>query len=92
MMRARRWASATSFGARRVMTSGSSSSASVSASRASAPTGVFSSWLMLATKSVRMASSRTRSVTSSMVLMAPTWRPSTLTTEPPHHDVRRGGP
>ena len=38
---------------------------------ANAPTGVFSSWLMLATKSVRTASSRARSLTSSMVASAP---------------------
>ena len=56
MMRDRRWASAISLGARRAMTSGSSSSASVSASSAIAPTGVFSSWLMLATRSVRTES------------------------------------
>ena len=40
----------------------SSSSTNVSASTASAPTGVFSSWLMLATKSVRTASSGRRSL------------------------------
>ena len=38
----------------RCTTSRSSSSASASASTARAPTGVFSSWLMLATKSVRI--------------------------------------
>ena len=48
----------------------SSSSASASASTASAPTGVFSSCLMLATKSVRTASTRRRSVTSSTVATA----------------------
>ena len=53
--------------ASRCTTSGSSSPTSASASTASAPTGVFSSWLMLATKSVRTASRRRRSVTSSMV-------------------------
>ena len=46
-------------------------SASVSASTASAPTGVFNSWLMLATKSVRTASTRRRSLTSSNVTSAP---------------------
>ena len=50
-------ASATIRSATRCTTSGSLSSASASASTASAPTGVFSSWLMLATKSVRTASS-----------------------------------
>ena len=74
------------------MTSGSSSSASVSARSAMAPTGVFSSWLMLATRSVRTESRRTRSLASSMMLMAPTWRPPTLTTEPRTTSVRRGGP
>ena len=74
------------------MTSGSSSSASVSARSAMAPTGVFSSWLMLATRSVRTESSRTRSLTSSIVLMAPTCWPSTDTTEPRTTSVRRGGP
>ena len=49
----------------------SSSSAIVSASSASAPTGVFNSWLMLATKSVRTASTRRRSLTSSIVATAP---------------------
>ena len=44
--------------ASRLTTSGSSSPSSVSASRPRAPTGVFSSWLMLATKSRRTASSR----------------------------------
>ena len=52
-------------------TSGSSSATSVSASRASAPTGVFSSWLMLATKSRRTASRRRRSVMSSTIATAP---------------------
>ena len=53
------------------LASRSSSSASVSASTASAPTGVFSSWLMLATKSVRTASTRRRSLMSSIVAIAP---------------------
>ena len=74
------------------MTSGSSSSARVSASRARAPTGVFSSWLMLATRSVRIASRRTRSLTSSMVRMAPTGARRRSTTEPRTTSVRRGGP
>ena len=45
--------------------------ASVSASRPSAPTGVFSSWLMLATKSRRTVSSRRRSDTSSTTTSTP---------------------
>ena len=63
--------------------------ASVSASRPRAPTGVFSSWLMLATKSRRTASRRRRSVTSSMTTTAPTVRRSSssgvaaITSDPP---------
>ena len=49
---------------------GRSRRTSASASTARAPTGVFSSWLMLATKSVRTASRRRRSLTSSMVATA----------------------
>ena len=73
----RRWsgvtriASSTMRSATRWTTSRSSSSASASASTARAPTGVFSSWLMLATKSVRTASTRRRSLTSSIVATAP---------------------
>ena len=60
---------------------GRCSSASASASTARAPTGVFSSWLMLATKSVRMASTRRRSLTSSIVATAePPGSPSAVTT------------
>ena len=51
-----RWASSIMRSATRWTTSRSSSSPSASASTASAPIGVFSSWLMLATKSVRTAS------------------------------------
>ncbi len=52
--------------ANRSTASGSSAASStVSASRASAPTGVFSSWLMLATKSRRTSSTRRLSVWSS---------------------------
>ena len=64
--------------AKRCTIAGSSSSASASASTASAPTGVFSSWLMLATKSVRTASRRDRSVMS-----------STITTDRPAVEGRR---
>ena len=66
MVRPTRNASASIRSARRSATAGSSSASSVSASSASAPTGVLSSWLMLATKSRRTASSRRRSVTSSI--------------------------
>ncbi len=71
MVRDTRSASSTMRSATRWTTSRSSSSASASARTASAPTGVFSSWLMLATKSVRTASTRRRSLTSSIVATAP---------------------
>ncbi len=52
--------------ANRLTASGSSAASStVSASSASAPTGVLSSWLVLATKSLRTSSTRRRSVWSS---------------------------
>src|SRR6478735_7614207 len=70
IVRAARWASSTIRVVSRRTTSGSSLSEAASASTASAPTGVFSSWLMLATKSVRTASSRARSLTSSIVASA----------------------
>ncbi len=50
---------------RRTAVGSSAASCTASASRLSAPTGVFSSWLTLATKSRRTASSRRDSVTSS---------------------------
>ena len=50
---------------RRTASGSSAASSMVSASRASAPTGVFSSWLMLATKSRRTSSTRRLSVWSS---------------------------
>ena len=71
MVRPTRSASARMRSASRPTTSASSSSSRVSASRLSAPTGVLSSWLMLATKSRRTASSRRRSDTSSMSTTAP---------------------
>ena len=58
--------------ASRSRTWASSSASTVSASRPRAPTGVLSSWLMLATKSRRTASSRRRSVMSSMTATRPT--------------------
>ena len=58
----------------------------------SAPTGVFSSWLMLATKSRRTASSRRRSVTSSMTTSTPSRRPSSCSGTAASTRVRRGGP
>ena len=71
MMRPSRSASVRIRLARRATTSGSSSPSRVSASRLRAPTGVFSSWLTLATKSRRMASRRCRSETSSTMATAP---------------------
>ena len=50
---------------RRTASGSSAASSMVSASRASAPTGVLSSWLMLATKSRRTSSTRRLSVWSS---------------------------
>src|SRR6201996_1233821 len=50
---------------RRTASASSAASSIVSASRASAPTGVLSSWLTLATKSRRTSSTRCRSVWSS---------------------------
>ncbi len=52
------------------------------------PTGVFSSWLMLATKSVRTRSTRARSLISSTVARAP---PSVRGTAS-IWNTRRGGP
>ena len=59
---------------RRTASASSAASSIVSASSASAPTGVFSSWLTLATKSRRTSSTRCRSVWSSA---------STRTSPPP---------
>ncbi len=74
MMRPRRSASAATRLANRSTTRGSSSPSRVSASRLKAPTGVFSSWLTLATKSRRMASRRCRSDASWTMATAPsTW-------------------
>ena len=58
---------------RRFATSGSTSPSNASASRLIAPSGVFSSWLTLATKSRRTASTRIRSVMSSKRATAPRW-------------------
>ncbi len=74
MVRLTRKASPTTRSARRSATSGSGSARSVSASRPMAPMGVFSSWLRLATKSRRMASTRRASVTSSVTTRAPPGR------------------
>ena len=92
MIRATRNASSVIRSARRRVTAGSSSLAMVSASSPRAPTGVLSSWLMLATKSRRTASSRRRSETSSITATAPvTWVPSSRGTAETTR-IRRGGP
>ena len=70
-MRPRRSDSRTSCSARRRTTSTSSAEAIVSARSPNAPSGVFSSWLTLATKSRRMLSTRRVSVTSWMSATAP---------------------
>ncbi len=65
--------------ASRCATSTSGSDTRVSASRPSAPMGVFSSWLTLATKSRRISSSRRRSETSSIMAITPSGRrPSSM--------------
>ena len=69
MVLAIRFASFTIFDDNRWMTFRSSSSRMVSANIDSAPTGVLSSWLMFATKSVRTASMRVRSEISSIIAM-----------------------
>ena len=53
------------------------------------PDGVFSSWLMLATKSVRTASSAARSLMSSIVATAP---PAVERSGRARRRTRRGGP
>ena len=63
--------SATIRPARRTTSSSSVSPSRVSASTEIAPTGVLSSWLTFATKSVRTWSTRNRSVMSSTVASAP---------------------
>ena len=83
-------ASACSRRARRAATAGSCSSASVSANNDRAPSGVRSSWLMLATKSRRTSSSRRRSVTSSTTTStSPEPSPSGWAAS---SNVSRGGP
>ena len=69
MVLAIRFASFTIFDDNRWMTFRSSSSRMVSANIDNAPTGVFNSWLMFATKSVRTASMRVRSEISSIIAM-----------------------
>ena len=76
-IRAKRVASAPILAVNRATTSGSSSPSSVSARRLSAPRGVFSSWLRLATKSRRTASRRRSSETSSTRATAPSGRART---------------
>ena len=78
--------------ARRWATSASGSATSVSASRPSAPMGVLSSWLTLATKSRRISSSRRRSETSSMSAMTPRGRRPSSIWRARTCNVRRGRP
>ena len=73
-MRARRSASFTIRSASGRVTAGSSSATSVSASTSSAPMGVLSSWLTLATKSRRTLSMRCTSDTSATNAATPSGR------------------
>ena len=67
------------LGEPRCATAGSRSTSSVSASRPSAPIGVFSSWLTFAMKSRRISSRRRRSETSSIIASTPSGRrPSSM--------------
>ena len=92
MMRLTRKASLWMRPASRCATSGSGSDTSVSARRPSAPIGVLSSWLTLATKSRRISSSRRRSETSSMSAMTPSGRRPSSIWRARTCSVRRGGP
>ncbi len=56
------------------------------------PSGVFSSWLTLATKSRRISSSRRRSETSSIMAMTPSGRRPSSMSRARTVRVRRGGP
>ena len=78
--------------ARRRTTSGSSSSTSVSASTPRAPIGVRSSWLTLAAKSRRTASSRRRSEMSSTKAMVPSGISAVPRGTAVMSRVRGGGP
>ena len=78
--------------ASRLATSRSVSAISVSASSPSAPMGVFSSWLTLATKSRRTSSSRRRSDMSSMTARTPSVRLPSSMSWVLTASVRRGGP
>ena len=79
MMRLTRKASVWMRPASRRATSGSGSETRVSAKSPSAPMGVLSSWLTLATKSRRTSSRRRRSETSSIMAITPSGRrPSSI--------------
>ena len=79
MIRLTRKASLWMRPARRWATWGSGSETRVSASSPSAPIGVLSSWLTLATKSRRISSSRRRSEMSSISAITPRGRrPSSI--------------
>jgi hypothetical protein len=92
MMRLTRKASLWMRPARRWATSASGSATSVSASRPSAPMGVLSSWLTLATKSRRISSSRRRSETSSMSAMTPERAAAVVDLAGPHLQGAPGRP
>ncbi len=92
MIRPTRIASPVIRSASRRTRSGFSSLAMVSATRLSAPTGVFSSWLMLATKSRRTASRWRRSEMSSMTAKVPIGRLPSSRGRVVMTSIRRGGP
>ena len=92
MMRLTRKASLWMRPARRWATSGSGSDTRVSASRPSAPIGVLSSWLTLATKSRLISSSRRDLEMSSISAMTPSGRRPSSIWLARTWSVRRGGP
>ena len=91
-IRDRRSASRTTRSASCCTTAASSVAAIVSASRPSAPIGVFSSWLTLATKSRRTLSTRRASDTSRVNATAPTTSPSRRSGNERSWSTWRGGP
>ena len=91
-MRARRSASLTMRSANGRVTAGSVSDASVSASTSSAPIGVFSSWLTLATKSRRTLSIRWMSDTSDTNAAAPSGDSAAPSGTALRCTTARGGP
>ncbi len=91
-MRARRSASFTIRSASGRVTAGSSSATNVSASTSSAPIGVLSSWLTLATKSRRTLSIRWISDTSATNAAAPRGRSGEPIGTADRCTTARGGP